>query len=1131
MTSSAYAQAQAAQSRAADPDLNVFVTANAGSGKTKVLIDRIARLLLRGSKPSSFLCITYTKAAAAEMQRRLFARLGGWCVADDVVLAKELGDLTGHGGADSGDLARARALFAQALETPGGLKIQTIHAFCERLLARFPLEARTPPGFEIADDTRERDLVRTAWDGLYKDELAMSALGRLGARTDQGRLEQMLKAALKARKAFAAIVAEAGGVEPAAAAARLRFGPPSTREQLCDELIQGAPWPELSAAIHLLNGKSKSDTDQALAIARAIETRDPDDYLAIFRTLKGEPRSRLATVGVLRENPALARLFGEAGEPARVDDIVGRLRAAERGCDAEALVLLAGALTAGYERMKDQRAILDFDDLIDRAVNLLEDPSAGSWVLYKLDGGIDHILIDEGQDTSPSQWRLLAPLRDEFFAGEGGQDNQRTVFAVGDPKQSIYSFQGADPGRFLDENQALSQSVAAAGAQFVAPALTMSFRSAPEILAAVDATFAALEFAGSPPALFDKVRHSAWREGAKGRVEWWPVAPRPEQSPARAWDAPRDQEPDDSAPARLAQAIAARIVSMLDDGAPVGDDKGGERPMSAGDVLILVRSRGPLFLHLLRACKRAGLPVAGADKLRLADDLAVQDLLTLARVALDPFDDLALACLLKGPWVGLLDDEQDLFPLAAGRAKGETLWDRLMATPDLRYAEAKRLALALRSRRDWPSFEFFAYALEMPGEDGRSGWRRVFERLGPEAADPIQELLNRALGASARGEAGLQGFLGAIAADDAMVKRELEGAGSAVRIMTVHGAKGLEAPVVFLPDTTEAPDLEPSSGLMIEGSLVTSTVGGAKEDDPVSAEIRAAFAARALGEHWRLLYVAMTRARDWLILCGHGRGKGMGKAEPLSWHMQTAHAMEQIGAPCDTPFGKGWRLGDPPIAKGKAATVPSTPAIPLPAWAFAAMDASANPEAAIRPSRALSAAVLSPRAGAARVRRGALIHGLLQRLPDIVPTERQEAGRQWLLRQGQSPQDMTALLDEALAVIENPLFAMAFGPGSRAEAPIIAHVRGRRVQGVIDRLVVTDAEAQIIDFKTDRPPPADATGADPAYLLQMALYREALRQVLGVAPVRCAFVWTFAPALTPIPDALMDESLRKAGLD
>ncbi|MBU6407188.1 MAG: double-strand break repair helicase AddA [Alphaproteobacteria bacterium] len=1128
MTSpSDYQQAQAAQAEAANPGASVFVTANAGSGKTKVLIDRIARLLLLGSPPSSFLCITYTKAAAAEMQRRLFARLGGWCVADDDALKADLRALTGQSAVDDGSVRRARALFAQALETPGGLKIQTIHAFCERLLARFPLEARAPPGFEIADEALSRDLITSAVDALAQDKRAHRALKRLSTRLDQARLETLLSRLVNQRAALKSFMQDPEDPEGPARVVRAAFGVFEEPQSILARLMQNAPWDLLSQARAFLASGAKTDQETAALIGTALQTRQPEDYLGIFLTQKREMRRKPVTKAMLEANAAVRAVFSAEGAQGAVEMALGQIRRAERALDTEAALTVSLVLNQAYRGRKALRGALDFDDLIEIATALLADPAAGSWVLYKLDGGVDHILIDEGQDTSPAQWALLEPLREEFFSGEGARSVRRTVFAVGDPKQSIYSFQGADPARFTAEAAALEQAARALGAPFAAPAMTMSFRSAPEILKAVDATFEAIQDPGDPPAQFHAIAHQAKRSDSVGCVEWWPLAPRPDRQPAKAWDAPLDQDLDDSATVRLAAATADAAYSMLALQEAVSDETGGDRLITAGDILILVRSRGRLFNQILQACKRKGLPVAGADRLLLAQDIAVQDALCLIRAAIDPYDDLSLASLLKGPFIGLTDDEAHLYPIASRRAPGEALYDRLMAADDEPYGEAKAFLARLRARRALPAFEFLAQALEERGADGRSGWRRVFERLGPEAADPLQELLNKALAAGSRGESGLQAFLTSIEQDEALIKRELEGPNGAIRIMTVHGAKGLEAPVVILPDTTKGPTLSADAGLFLEDGGCALALTGQSEDDPATAALRAACEARALGEHWRLLYVAMTRARDRLIVCGHARGQ-KGSADPQSWHEQVKIGMERLGAHrMETPFGAGYRIGRTRTVSPAHPASEKTAVAP-PGWASGRSAPPAPTLATLRPSGALT---LSPRSDRRLFVRGTLIHGLLQRLPDIPAPRRRDAGLAWLERQGVGANPGEAYLEEALAVIEDPRLAAAFGPNSRAEAGIVATLKARAVRGIIDRLVVTEAMALAIDFKTDRAPPADPQQIASAYVLQMAIYRAALQQALPGRQVQCALVFTYAPLVAPLSAAQMDDSLRRAGLD
>ncbi|MGE0597543.1 MAG: UvrD-helicase domain-containing protein, partial [Hyphomonadaceae bacterium] len=738
--------------------------------------------------------------------------------------------------------------------------------------------------------------------------------------------------------------------------------------------------------------------------------------------------------------------------------------------------------------------------------------------------GLDHILIDEGQDTSPAQWDLIAPLMDEFFAGSGARAQVRTVFAVGDPKQSIYAFQGADPERFLNEDQQLERRARLSGQKFVAPVLETSFRTSPEILAAVDATFADKELAPGAPEKFNDVRHIAARADQPGLVEVWPVAFKPQAASAKPWDTPLDIEMEASAPAILAKAIAKQARAWIDAGDAVWDkETRALRPIAPGDILALVRTRGALFRELIKAFKRQRFPVAGADRMVLRDELAVEDCLALMRAALDPADDLNLACVLKGPWVGLDDDDADIFPLAFGRGKYETLHRRLMASADAKYAWAQTFVAQLTERAGTDPFAFLSWALESAHESGASGWARVFARLGEETRDPLEELLQRALKHGNLAAPTLQRFVHGVESDAGQVKRELEAAGGAVRVMTVHGAKGLESPIVILPDCTGPVSDKPEDGVLFgdDGPFITFR---GKDDDEATAAARAAYEARMLGEHWRLLYVGMTRARDRLVVCGaqHGNAK-TGEAQN-AWRPAVAAALTRLGATqCETPFGEGMRLGAPLHAAG---STPATQARALPpAWTRTIMSDVA-PDAAAAPSKmkTLDPILFSPRGdGMKRFRRGKLIHGLLERLPEIDPTRRAEAAARWLKRQGASEAEAQTLSSEAFAVIADNRFAPLFSPSSRAEAPIVGTVLGKPIRGIVDRLAIDDAGVIVLDYKTDRPAPAKAESAPRAYLLQMALYRAVMRQIFPNKEVRCALLWTEAPFLMELSQAHMDD--------
>jgi len=806
------AEATFAQGQAADPAYSVFVTANAGSGKTKVLVDRIARLLLDGAKPSAFLCITYTKAAAAEMQRRLFERLGAWCVMDDSTLAEQLKKL----GASNANLGVARALFAQALETPGGLKIQTIHAFCERLLARFPLEAGVPPGFDIADESRAAALLAEARaEAALAEDAPRDAFKRFAKRLYSEHLDGLLDR-LALRRADFRRFAQKHTPLFAEQKIRDRHG----AVQSADDFLRGfairLDWPGLRRAAQALATGGKQDVEASERLAALIECAEKtpreamDACWSVAFTTSGDLRKKLVTASTQKEHSWLEGYLRQFA-----DDVAGaraQLNAIERAEDAVAALALALKLDEAYSEAKARSGALDFDDLIEHAQALLQRSEAAPWVLYKLDGGLDHILIDEGQDTSAAQWKLIAPLRQEFFAGRGARERVRTVFSVGDPKQSIYGFQGADPEGFLEEAQRLDAQARAGGALFTAPELRTSFRSTQQVLDVVDATLRGRPVIAGPGA-HDEIKHLAARANQKGCVEVWPITPRPEVAEGKPWDAPLDVETETSAPAILATAIAKRIRAMIEAREAVWDE-GKLRPMQPGDVLALVRKRGAMFRELIKAFKRERLPVAGADRMVLREELVVQDCLALMQVALDPADDLALACVLKGPWCNLIDDDRDIFPLAYDRGH-TSLHERLLAATDEKYAPARTFVEGLIARRDADPFAFLSWALESTHGDV-SGWRRIFSRLGPETRDPLEELLQRALKLPGDSAPTLQRFLFDIESDAGQVKRELEAETGAIRVMTVHGAKGLEAPVVILPDTTGDVGDAPDNGLLFD---------------------------------------------------------------------------------------------------------------------------------------------------------------------------------------------------------------------------------------------------------------------------------------------------------------------------
>jgi ATP-dependent helicase/nuclease subunit A len=1136
-----------AQIAAADPGQSVFVTANAGSGKTSTLVDRVARLLLREVQPGEILCVTYTKAAAAEMQARLFDRLGEWAVMDDVGLAQSLADLDGRDPASlSGpELSDARRLFAKALETPGGLKIQTIHAFCEKLLRRFPIEAGVTPGFTVLENEAAIALSHSA-----REELARAALrdadGVIGQAYSHFAVEldwtsfQSLLAMIEAERdklvAYTARVADGTAPGPHRVAGA---HPEDTVEGLENDFIRfldRGDWLEAAAAM-----ATGSANDQKCADRMRTADWTFPGLANVFLT-GGEPRKAMATA---KAPPAAAAwLLDLQMKYAAALERVKRVRVAR---DTIHVLTLAQAHAHLYDQAKAAKGALDFGDLVARTVQLLTERASAAWVLYKLDGGVEHVLVDEAQDTAPQQWDILKALTEGFFAGEGsprftpmpasGQRLDRTVFAVGDEKQSIYSFQGARPERLRQESQRYDMLAQGANVRFEGVELAKSFRSTPEVLAFVDAVFEGAErtralvgegVGAIPP-------HAAMREGQAGAVDLWPLHEEIKGPDREAWDAPVDQESVASARKRLAADLAADIRRQVEAGVAVYDRKTRKpRPSGYGDFLILVRRRDATFEEIIRALKSAGVPVAGADRLKLSSHIVFDDLIALARFALYPDDDLSLAGILRSPFCDV--DEDGLFALAGASEKRGRLWRELQGRAGERaeWSRARDMLDFVLSNRDRDPFGFFAALLNRVDDTGVSGRARVLRRLGREAEEAIDETLNQVLAAEGRGALDLETCVARLEAADVEVKRELEGPRGEVRVMTVHGAKGLEAPVVILPDTTsrakaQGPALMPVA--LEDGSEAWLMCPGRSGDDcEASKSAREARQARTDAETLRLLYVALTRARDRIVIMGRGSTRPKAGFDEGSWWEVVTQTFDRLEERVHAADGVRRFGADPARLPPESRSASAVVAAPDWARVSPAPDPTARIAAPSQMDEVLRLPAPSPLAVAAgslgRFRRGDLIHRLLERLPEIAPADRPDAAQRLLSRERDlSEEQRDEMIASAFSVLEDDRFAPVFGPGSRPEVALTGRAAGVPVSGRMDRLVITPERVLVIDYKTNRPAPDRIEGADPAYVLQLAVYVSVLRQLYPDRAVEAALVWTDGPKLMPVPGALLDAAL------
>jgi ATP-dependent helicase/nuclease subunit A len=954
--------------------------------------------------------------------------------------------------------------------------------------------------------------------------------------------KDVLREACLSRDQFVGWTDRAGSIKAAVAevTAALGIATGDTIENVERAIVDGpnlprSRWRDIAL---VLDTGAKSETDHAARLREALVftgSEQVEKYLGVFLTDERTPRKTVLTKKFCDNNPAVVRAFD--AESVRIATLIERRRAVLIRDRTQAFLQIATVAAANYRREKQERGLLDYDDLIDKTLEMLDRVSPG-WVHYKLDRGVDHVLIDEAQDTSPRQWEIVAHIISDFTSGKGARDGVvRTIFAVGDEKQSIFSFQGAAPREFDARRRLLQRKFLDAGLKFDPVSFTYSFRSGPAILQAVDHVFREQEIYRSIHSVESGYPiHNSLADAGPSLIDLWDLQQPEIKQDIEGWRAPFDGLSQTSPEVRLARRIQSEIKRLVDGGTVTGS-AGKRRPLRYGDMLVLVRRRGNAFDAVIQALKHANIPVAGADRLKLTEHIAIIDLMNLADALLLPRDDLALAVALKSPLFGLTDD--DLFTLAWQRKGSLRQSLSVHAATDRRLRDALDRLNECERRFDVETpFAFFAWLL---GSDG--GRARILRRLGHEANDALDEFLELALNYERKAPASLQGFMAWLRAADTEVKRDMEISRDEVRVMTVHGAKGLEAAVVFLVDTTSSPSdtQRPRLIRLPEGVMVWA---GKKADDPaVVAAGRTAMLAEIEDEYRRLLYVAMTRAADRLIVGGCMPGNA-NSVRKYSWYdlvragLVNSGLHEQTIETSDGPIKRYARPDELDSVKGVAAApVPKLP-IELPTWLRISAPSEARADQLLRPSDRDDDENRPVRGGqsiqlrADALRRGTLVHRLLQSLPDLPSERRQKAALDYLARNAGdwAVGDRQALASRVLALIEDGRFAPVFGPGSRAEVPIAGKLErpGRpaaQVSGQIDRLVIGPAEVLIVDYKTNYAPPGVADGAPSSYVRQLALYRAVLGRLYPHLPIRAALLWTETPELMEISASTLDAQL------
>lgn len=1090
------------QRQAADPKYSVWVEASAGTGKTKVLSDRVLRLLLTGVRPERILCLTYTKAAAVEMSSRIAKKLSGWSIISDDELISQLNILLGDFPNDkelAGSLlSMARKQFALLLETPGGMKIQTIHSFCQEILKRFPIEAGISPYFSVMDDRSSKEAINEVRSGLIDliednpESCQAHALAYLTQNVSEYSFPNIMTSITANRAKLSALFKDAGSLDCIinSLAQKLRINEGETREDLISDFFRQSDREAAKDVAEAWEHGTDKARESAENLRNLLLQDNNEKKLSSYRSffLSDSKIKKCGTKDAIAHNPNLENIFNDEAE--KILKFEEQLKSLNVFNSTKAVLFLAQELILSYNKYKAKHSKLDYEDLIVLTQSLLANREAADWVLYKLDGGIDHVLIDEAQDTSPSQWQIIKSLTQEFFSGFGVRDVERTVFAVGDRKQSIYSFQGADPREFDASRIHFSQKAKS----FKNIKLEVSFRSTSAVLNLVNNVFGDEKIQKGVVSEGENITHIPYRKGDGGRIEFWPlILSDKAEEDLSSFLVRRDSE---SASVKLARMIAENIKNLVESKELL---PAKNRPIKYSDFLILVQRRNHFIDEFVRECKSIGVNVAGIDKINLLEQIAIQDLIAFGKFLLLPEDDLNLAALLKSPILGLDDD--DLFELCYNRGS-KALWSRLAQNP--KYAPTHSLLKDVMGKTDFlRPFELYSYILVKLG-----GRKKFVERMGFEVVDGLDEFINLTINYESEHIPSLQGFINWISKDDVEIKREQEQSNiDAVKIMTVHGSKGLQSPIVVLPDTIRV-STEKKEAKMLWDELFLYPLA-AKDYNQFCCDISDKSNELSLEEYRRLMYVALTRAEDRLYVCGYSNKE---KTDENSWFgileskvAELAEVQQDEKQIYETP--QELKLESRERKEEKAAK------INMPSWINEVAPIEnplSKPYTPSKDEENEEVVAISPLSdnGENRYRRGVIIHKLLQYIPSVAQENRQDTITSFLATTNLKDYDKKKIASDIFKLFSDEKFAVLFGANSREEVPIMGEVDGKIISAQIDRLVVEEDRIMVVDFKTNRPAATYEEDIPKQYVKQLKMYKTLLEKIYQCKKVEAYILWT-----------------------
>lgn len=1171
--------------------VSAWVSASAGSGKTKVLIDRILRLLLSGAKADSILCLTYTNTATAEMKNRINEKLLEWVFLSDEELSDKISKLTGQ-FPNKDTLNSTRRLFAYITDDAQALRIQTIHSFCQDILKKFPLESGIEPNFKIAEDTEIEKLINEARMRLFNDDTqheehdVVKAIEKIALQVNDETLTKLLKSALgEDRNKFSYMFSNFSLSDIIGYIyGKLSVLPTDNEELLMDLFVSDDCFNrrDLSSLCDIVEELGTA-TEQKLWsktktwIDSSAEDRKKKihEHISCFLTDKGQARAKLLTKKP-REAHAWADSVARA-ECDRILDFTQKLKGLKVAELTKSLVTIVHEILDIYAEIKRHRGLMDYNDLITKTYELLQKQDFRDWVRLKLDGSIDHILVDEAQDTSPYQWEIFNALREEFFVGEGSkEDINRTIFVVGDEKQSIYSFQGAVPQMFSEVYRDCQND--AGFDKLKAVPLNYSFRSLDAVLKVTDAVFSNPQYKNAIAKMEGvEIKHTPIRNAGTGRVEIWPLIPKVDETIKNnngGWELDFENKQSHDNKTILAKIIAKKIKEWEKDKKWIYA-KG--REFKYQDVMILIRSRtGGIVDSLTRELQKEGIAVSSNDSIELNKHLVVKDLLGLIQFILLPSDNLNLACILKSPIFNF--SENELMDVAMNRDKDskETLWDyinRVIQNPDIakntfrfckldKLKETQNYLLELiEFSKTHKPFEVLEYVLEQ--KEGRA---EIINRMGKHTNEIIDKFLQFTINFEINNTPTLQNFLHFTETTHVKIKSEADSKLNEVRIMTTHSAKGLQAPIVFLVETTKDPFSKADSGKILwkkhreddEGDFLHIPFwSGVSENDTTSTkETKEKNKKAAYEEYLRLLYVAMTRAEDELYVCGwenKGNSKDKDKnskkkssnksSEYPNWYDVTKAGILKLDNVKEHYVNLYTYVDSLELSEEQKEKFKGT------AYVYESGDDNRitkeeskelisiykNKEYNEQKTQDTSKIefdeqfkeILNPSEYFKEKKKnqspidknksiifGNIVHKLLEILPNIEKNLYTHFIDKYLENTVSENDNLTNLerqkiKEQVINILTSEDYQVFFGKNSKAEVPIVCETDDNTVSGIIDRLAFDEATKTIyiIDYKTSSYIPKK--GYIPKqYRHQLNMYKQAIEKIYSDYSTRCGILWT-----------------------